>query len=110
VRYLRRHAPHELRGQLSTGQFDPGTPKTKAFLLKHLLINILSRPHFIAYGFEHDTSLSLKLIRRLFRPLLITWTVRSQHDLDLAHMRYDAVMFEGFIPDTSPQTHSPERR
>ncbi len=110
VRYLRRHAPHELRGQLSTGQFDQSTPKTKAFLLKHLLINVLSRPHFIAYGFEHDKSLSLKLIRRLFRPLLITWTVRNQHDLDLAHMRYDAVMFEGFIPDSSPQTHSPERR
>ncbi|HPJ02495.1 MAG TPA: glycerophosphodiester phosphodiesterase family protein [Candidatus Limiplasma sp.] len=110
VRYLRIHAPGELRGQLSAGSFDPGTHPAAVFVLKHLLINVLSRPHFIAYGFKHDRTPSLRLIRKLFRPLLVTWTVRSQQELDAARERYDAVMFEGFIPDFTPETDSSERR
>ena len=110
VRYLRLHAPEELRGQLSTGVFDKNTSPVQAFSLKHLLVNVLSRPHFIAYGFKHDETPSLKLIHRLFRPLLITWTVRNQQELDATRNRYDALMFEGFIPDTTPETHSSERR
>ena len=110
VRYLRVHAPDELRGQLSAGSFDAGTHPVVVFILKHLLVNALSRPHFIAYGFESDQSLSLKLIRMLFRPILVAWTVRSQKDLDAACKCYDAVMFEGFIPDALPKISSPERR
>ena len=110
VRYLRVHAPDELRGQLSAGSFDAGTHPFVVLILKHLLVNALSRPHFIAYGFEHDGTLSLKLIRMLFRPILVAWTVRNQKDLDAARERYDAVMFEGFIPDAASQNPSPERR
>lgn len=102
VRYLRKHAPGELRGQLSSGKFDKGTHPIAVFALKHLLINCISRPHFIAYGFDHDRTFSLKLIRLIFRPVLAAWTVRSQKDLDLTRKRYDVVMFEGFIPDTAP--------
>ncbi|MBN1776727.1 MAG: glycerophosphodiester phosphodiesterase [Clostridiales bacterium] len=101
VRYLRVHAPETLRGQLSAGHFDAGTNPIAAFVLKHLLIDVLSRPHFIAYNFRNDRSLSLKLLRMLFRPVLVAWTARSQAELDVARARYDAVIFEGFIPDSS---------
>lgn len=110
VRYLRKHAPQALRGQLSTGAFGPGFKPFDAFVLKHLLVNALSRPHFVAYGFDRDATLSLKLLRMLFRPILVAWTVRSQKELDAALKRYDAVMFEGFIPDKTAQNPPPERR
>jgi len=101
VRYLRMHAPGALRGQLSSGQFGKSTNAFTAFILKHLLINVLSRPHFIAYDFSSDHSLSLKLNRKLFRPVFAAWTIRSQADLDAARSRYDMIMFEGFIPDSA---------
>jgi glycerophosphoryl diester phosphodiesterase len=101
VRHLRAHAPKALRGQLSSGTFDKGTNPVAAFMLRHLLIDALSRPHFIAYNFHSDRSFSLKLIRFLFRPVLVAWTVRNQAELDKARKRYDAVMFEGFLPDSS---------
>ena len=99
VRHLKKHAPDTLRGQLSTGYFGEGVGALSAFLLKHLLINALSRPHFIAYDFSHDSTPSLWLVRRLFKPVLVAWTVRTQDDLDAARKRYDAVMFEGFVPN-----------
>ena len=105
VRYLRIHAPKALRGQLSAGRFDAGTNPIAAFVLKHLLINVLSRPHFIAYDYHSDHSLSMTLNRRLFQPVFVAWTVRNQADLDDARTRYDAVMFEGFIPDSHTNTN-----
>ena len=101
VKTLRTHAPGVLRGQLSSGNLGTEINRFDAFLLKHLLLNFLAKPHFIAYDSSHDHTPSLKLIRLLFRPLLIAWTVRSQVDLDTALTRYDAVIFEGFIPDSS---------
>ena len=101
VMYLRKHAPGALRGQLSAGNLSSEINPVSAFALKHLLFNVLSRPHFIAYGVDHDGSLSLKLNRLLFQPILVAWTVRTQADLDAARKRYDVVMFEGFIPDSN---------
>jgi glycerophosphoryl diester phosphodiesterase len=103
VRYLRRHAKGALRGQLSSGKLGGGTNPAAAFMLKHLLVNALSRPHFIAYDFHHARTPSLWFNRFLFKPVLVAWTVRSQADLDAARKRYDAVMFEGFVPDSTPQ-------
>jgi len=100
VKYLRKHAPGILRGQLSSGNLSSEIKPFSAFLLKHLLFNEIARPHFIAYDFYHDTSLSLRLNRLWFKPYLVAWTVKSQPDLDVARTRYDAVIFEGFTPDT----------
>ncbi|HPF86973.1 MAG TPA: glycerophosphodiester phosphodiesterase family protein [Candidatus Limiplasma sp.] len=98
VKYLRKHAPNILRGQLSSGKISGALKPFSAFMLKNLLVNVLSRPHFIAYDFHHDHKLSLKLNRIFFKPLFVAWTIRSQEDLDAALKRYDAVIFEKFIP------------
>lgn len=98
VQYLKKHAPAILRGQLSSGRLGSEIKPQTAFLLKHLLLNVLSRPHFIAYDFYHDRTPSLWLNRLLFKPLFVAWTVKSQAALDAALKRYDAVIFEGFTP------------
>ena len=102
VQTLRKQAPQLLRGQLSSGRLGSEIKPRTAFMLKHLLLNFLSRPHFIAYGFDHDGTPSLWLNRVLFKPLLVAWTIRSQEDLDAARKRYDAIIFEGFTPDRNP--------
>ncbi|MBQ2959786.1 MAG: glycerophosphodiester phosphodiesterase [Oscillospiraceae bacterium] len=50
VGWFRRNAPEVLRGQLATvyGDYE-GIGKGKALLLSRCLLNIVSRPHFIAY-------------------------------------------------------------
>jgi glycerophosphoryl diester phosphodiesterase len=101
VRCLRNGAPNVLRGQLSSGNLASGIKPLSAFLLKHLLFNVLSRPHFIAYDFYHDRTPSLWLNRLFFKPYLVAWTVKSQAGLDAALKRYDAVIFEGFTPDAA---------
>ncbi len=102
LKTLRGLAPQLLRGQLSSGNLSKEIKPMQAFLLKHLLLNRFSRPHFIAYDFSHSRTPSLWLNRLLFRPLLIAWTIRNQKDLDEALKRYDTAIFEGFLPSSNP--------
>ena len=101
MRYFRLHAPDVIRGQLAMG----GARKTGEagaaahFALKHLLVNSLSRPHFVAYSCPEDHTLAMWLMRRCFHPLLAAWTLRSQEALDGALARgYQLPIFEGFTP------------
>lgn len=101
MRYFRLHAPGVVRGQLAMGgAYRPGEAGAAAhFMLKHLLVNSLSRPHFIAYSYPEDRTPAMWLMRRCFRPLLAAWTLRSQEALDGALARgYHLPIFEGFAP------------
>ena len=101
MRYFRLHAPDVVRGQLAMGGArQPGeTGFIAYFALKHLLVNSLSRPHFVAYSCPEDHTLAMWLMRRCFHPLLAAWTLRSQEALDGALARgYQLPIFEGFTP------------
>ncbi len=101
VRYFRRHAPGVVRGQLSAGgKRNPKELGLGSFvLLKYLLIDVLGRPHFVAYSAAEDRNLSMALMKRVFHPLLVAWTIRNQAALDRAREAYDLVIFELFTPD-----------
>ena len=103
VRYVRRHAPGVIRGQLASGKPYTGKPKSffSYFTHKHLLHNFRGRPHFIAYDCSHPASPSLLLARGLFGAFLVAWTVRDQATLDKTRKRYASWIFERFIPDNS---------
>ena len=49
--WFRRHAPHVLRGQLSSNLTADNLPEPwiLTFIVKHLLGNVLGRPDFISY-------------------------------------------------------------
>lgn len=100
VRYFRKHAPDIVRGQLAKGgRYEEGKGTRLEFtILKYLLINVLGRPHFIAYSCAEDRNLSMWLIKRVFKPLLAAWTIRSQVELDQAMKTYDLPIFELFMP------------
>ena len=100
VRYLKRHAPEVLRGQLADGgRWDPDEMALPSHLaLKHLLVNAVGRPHFVAYSCPEDHTPAMWLMKRVFRPLLAAWTIRDQETLKNARKTYGMFIFEGFSP------------
>ncbi len=101
VLWFRRHARQVPRGQLA---YDPAKiPQDQRrgfryWAAARLLMNCLSRPDFVAYGYESDRNLSFRLMRALFHPVLAAWTVRSQEDFNKLKGRYDLQIFESFLP------------
>ncbi len=101
MHYFRKNAPHILRGQLASGgEWDKASLNLPSYIaLKYLLVNVLSRPHFVAYSVPTDHVLSMWLMKRLFKPLLACWTVRDQKVLDYANKEgYLYPIFELFEP------------
>lgn len=102
MKYFRQNAPHIVRGQLAYGgRWDPDDLDYPSyFALKNLLVNVVSRPHFIAYSAAADHTLSMWLMKHLFKPYLAGWTIRSQSVLDEARKQgYQYPIFEKFVPD-----------
>lgn len=101
MRYFKKNAPDIVRGQLAMGgRRNPAEIGAVSFFaLKNLLVNCISRPHFIAYSVPNDRSLSMLLMKRLFHPLLAAWTIRGQETLEESLARgYDLPIFELFTP------------
>ncbi len=104
LRTLKKRAPMLVRGQLA---YDPRKigEKGRAFyytLAAHLLMDFLSRPDFIAYRHETDRNLSFRAVRRLFRPVLAAWTVKTPEEFKKLRLSYDVQIFEGFEPYRIP--------
>lgn len=99
MRWFRKHAPGVVRGQLA---FMPSTKdmpfveRAKRFALGYLLINFLSRPDFIAYGYKTDANISYRFVAKAFRPLLVAWTVSDAETHRELRQYYDIQIFEGF--------------
>lgn len=94
--WFRRHAKEVVRGQLAGYIRKSGTPLHPAadFALHHLLVNVIGRPDFIAYNYKDARNLSLRLCRRLYRPPLFLWTIRSERAQALANDLNAAPIFE----------------
>lgn len=102
MKYFREHAPHIVRGQLANGgkwkKEDLNLPSYIA--LRSLMVNAISRPHFVAYSVPTDSSVSMWLMKRVFKPYLACWTVREQKVLDYAKKEgYQYPIFELFTPE-----------
>lgn len=98
--HLRRRYPHIARGQLSQNFFDSDvslSPLVK-FLLTHLLTNLLTRPDFIAYRFDHRHTLSVWLARHLWRVQGAAWTLIDKTQFDQAVSEGYLPIFEQFEP------------
>ena len=97
VRWFRKHAPRYIRGILSK-KFEQGEVMQALRLpLASLFANWLCRPDFIAYQHTDHAQPFFRLCR-LFRPMTVAWTVQSPADTIEAKKRFDAIIFEGFLP------------
>ena len=102
MHWYRKNAKHIVRGQLASGgKWDKQALNLPSYIaLKYLLVNVLSRPHFVAYSVPADRVSSMWLMKRVFKPLLACWTVRDQKTLDYAQKEgYLYPIFELFTPE-----------
>jgi len=98
LREIRRLRPDIFRGQLSCRDLKTGS-RLLDFLGANLLINILSRPHFIAYRHEDRKNLSYRAATRLLHAVPVAWTVRTKEEYyRLFDEGIDIQIFENFLP------------
>lgn len=104
LRWFKKHHRGVLRGQLSgnLAEDTKGLVRLGRILAGHLLTNVLSRPHFIAYDCTAKRPLSYLLCHKWFGSLRVAWTVRSPLQAKEALSCADRIIFEGFVPDTTP--------
>ena len=100
LRWFKRIRPRYARGQLVTKRV-----KTKrkgstlaGFALTNMLLNVISRPDFIAVDGKTRRRPMILLCERLFGTKIFVWTVRSRKDLELCRRERHYSIFEKFIP------------
>lgn len=108
IGWFAANAPDIARGQLSTA-FKAGAaskrPWVQRFLARHLLINHISKPHFIGYDINYLPTLATSFLRSRGMPIL-SWTVRTEINRDVAARHADNIIFEGFRPSLKwSETH-----
>lgn len=98
VRWFKKNRPQYIRGQLSSGKFEDQNIFA-SFFMKYLLVNILSRPHFIAYEHIYKKNLSLNIINNVWDIPLVAYTVKSSKAYNKAKPPFNLIIFEGFMPN-----------
>lgn len=99
--WYRRNNRKIMRGQLSEsfkkeeGELYRGP---LYWALEHLLLNVLTKPDFVAYRHEDYRNRSRGICRYVYGGLAAAWTIRSQEELDTRREDFDLFIFEGFIP------------
>lgn len=92
LQWFKRHAPHIIRGQLSSGL----RAGPVAIAHSNLLFNWASQPHFIAYDLRSLPKLSTTVAKNTFNLPLVTWTVRNPTDQAKAQTYADNYIFDAF--------------
>lgn len=99
IRWFKKYAPDVVRGQLAFMpplKDKPFVERLRRLALGNLLVNFLSRPDFIAYGYETDKNLSFRFVANVFRPLMAAWTVNDERTYHELQKYYDIQIFEQF--------------
>lgn len=97
---LRRIAPRLRRGIVAERRFAELPPRSAAWrrpALAHLLHAPMTRPDFVAYRVDDLPAPATRVARLLGLPIL-TWTVRTAAQRQLAASAADQMIFEGFRP------------
>ena len=101
VRWLRQNRPDLIRGQLTENYFRTPNSKLPGILkaiLSCQMMNFLTMPDFVAYRFRDRSHLSNWFVHKLWRIKGVSWTLRSQEELDIALSNGFIPIFEGFLP------------
>ena len=101
VLWFKNNRPNVVRGQLATKSVYKNTSfknRSLNFVLRNLLLNILTKPDFIAYNHVYSHLPSYRICKRIYKPLTMAYTIQSQKDLDKNKNRFDVFIFDRFIP------------
>ncbi len=98
---LKKRHPHIIRGQLNMDYFkeeDSPLPKAVKWLVTNQTMNFLTKPDFIAYRFADRKTFSNILSMKFWKLQGVTWTLKTQENLDRAVAEGWLPIFEGFKP------------
>lgn len=100
IRWLKKNRPEIIRGQLVDNFLKSKSPAPwlLRFMLTNQLMNFLILPDFVAHRFECRNTAGNFLARKLWGVQGVSWTIRSQEDLDTAVSEGYLGIFEGFRP------------
>lgn len=97
VRWFKKNHPEIIRGQLSCDFMEsPDMKWYMRFSMTHLLVNVLSKPDFVAYKHEDINKLGFKLCKGIYHPFLVAWTAKGDEEQMEAWGSFDSVIFEQF--------------
>ena len=101
VKWFCKNRPQVCRGQLAENFLanqNSKMPVILKFVLTNLLMNGGTCPDFIAYRFEDRNTLAMRLCRAVWKPVEVSWTIRSRQDMLTAEQEGKTVIFEQFDP------------
>jgi glycerophosphoryl diester phosphodiesterase len=96
--WLKKHAPHVVRGQISGSFEGEQLCPAQEFLLRSMLLNVLSRPDFLAFDLRAMPSASVSAWRIILDAPLLLWTIRTPEELVEARKYGANVIFEAMRP------------
>jgi glycerophosphoryl diester phosphodiesterase len=99
--WFRVNAPEVVRGQLSCDFREEDLFFLKKLMLRNLLMNWKSVPHFLSYDVRCLPFWAVRRLRSLGVPVL-GWTVRSRAEHLSAQPHVDNIIFESFVPEPAP--------
>ncbi|MFV2093691.1 MAG: glycerophosphodiester phosphodiesterase family protein [Hyphomicrobiales bacterium] len=104
VRHLKALAPSLPRGLVSSafksGKPYPGLSAMKKLRLRNLFDAPRVSPHFIAYDIRSLPAMAPLLLKRFGGLPLLSWTVRTAGQREIAKTYADQIIFEGFRPES----------
>ena len=100
IRWIKRHYPEIIRGQLSMNYFleEADRPFYQKLVMTSMIFNCFSRPDFIAYKHSQKEQFSYRLLRKLYPVENVAWTIKSQEQLEQARDVFQVMIFDEFIP------------
>ena len=101
IMWLKRNRPRIIRGQLAEDfvRSNSKEPLVLRFVLKHMLMNFLAVPDFVAYKYaDRKRSPSVWMCRKLYQSQGVSWTLKTQEEFDTAVKEGWLPIFEGFEP------------
>ncbi len=97
VSWFKRNAPEVVRGQLVDNFSEyKEIPLIKRWALESLVVNVVTRPHYIAHGMTKK-SIFVRFVE-LMGAMPMVWTVKDEKDMLKAMDENRAVVFENFLP------------
>lgn len=102
LQWFRKHRPAVCRGQLAENFMeaaDTGLSRPLAFGLTNLLWNWSTCPDFIAYKFSDRQNAGVRICRKIWKPVEVSWTIRRKEELQKAEQAGCLVIFEQFDPE-----------
>jgi glycerophosphoryl diester phosphodiesterase len=100
ILWLRQNRPEIIRGQLTEDYFQSNSdlPWILKFLLKFQIENFLTMPDFVAYRCSDRHHFSNFIVRKIWGVQGVTWTIKTQKELDAAVTDGWIPIFESFEP------------